>query len=222
MLFRGVLVGTASGKMGAMVASHNKGGQYLRARVVPSGKVASEFQQVVRNALGSLATAWGQLTETQRARWTDYAAAVPGKNALGDNIQLSGENWFIACNTPRLQAGEAIVNDAPTEFNRGTTLIPDLQVTGLGASSGTLSFGGTVTAPATVLMYQGRPYSLGRAKYYGQYRYVGKLDITAGASGTTFTPAFPFSGTTNACELKVVITQDDGRLSSPLTATFRP
>ena len=221
MLFRGMLVGAASGAMGAMVASHNKGGQYLRARVTPSGKVPTAEQMEVRNALASLSAAWGELTTQERDAWTLYANNVPGTNALGDAITLSGQNWYIACNTPRLQAGLARIDAAPYVFNRGTPTVENPTVTVLNASAGVVTFGSAITGPMNALLYQGRPFGAGRSKYYGGYRLADVQDLTAGATAIAFTPTFPLSGSLNSSAIKIVFTQDDGRLSTPVEVTFR-
>lgn len=222
MLFRGLLVGAASGKMGALVASHNKGGQYMRARVTPSGAVATPAQGVVRNAMSSLATAWSQdLTADQRLAWADYALNVPGTNRIGDPIQLSGQNWYIACNVPRLQAGLPRVDDAPTIFDRGTPLFPSLGVV-QNDTAGTITFGGTITAAASILVYQGHPFNIGRSKYYGSFQLVAQGDLSAGESRQTFTSAFPIDSSVSQQKYQIVVTQDDGRLSTPLGVTFQP
>lgn len=222
MLFRGTIVGAASGKMGSMVASHNKGGQYLRARVTPSGAVASPAQATVRNSLAALAAAWGtELSAEQRSAWEDYALNVPGSNALGDSIQLSGQNWYIACNVPRLQASLARVDDAPTTFDRGTPSLPGLFIT-QGDSSGTIGFGSSLTMTGNYLLYQGRPYNIGRNKYYGSYQLVTTASLAAGATGFNFTSAFPIDSGVSQQAYRLQFTRDDGRLSTPLGVTFQP
>lgn len=222
MLYRGPMgAGAASGKMGAMVAARNKGGQYLRARVVPSGRVASEFQQPIRNALASLVTQWNsELTQEQRDGWGTYALGVRVLNRLGDSIQLSGQNWFIACNTPRLQAEIAVILDAPTTFDRGTVLIPGLSGTIAGGNI-IWSSSGTVTGPCDLLFYQGQPFSAGRNKYYGSFRYIQSTHIgTVGITGGTLTPVLPLPADGSKGVLRITATQPDGRLSTPLDATF--
>lgn len=213
-------MGAASGAIGSAVASHNKGGQYLRARVVPSGAVPTFEQAIVRNSLASLAAAWSaELTPEQRDAWTNYALNVPGVNRLGDSIQLSGQNWYIACNTPRLQNALARVDDAPTIFDRGNlSLFPEIIL--LNDSAGTFILGATITAPATALLYMGRPFSVGRNKYYGSFRLTADADLTAGLSQSSFTPAFIVGSSANQVAFNLVISYDDGRLSTPFRLTF--
>ncbi len=222
MLFRGLMVGAASGKLGSVVASHNKGGQYLRARVTPTGAVPTPYQSAVRNALSSLAAAWSSdLDPDQRSGWETYALNVTGTNRLGDSIQLSGINWYIACNTPRLQAGLDRVDDAPTTYDRGSiSMVPTIPL--LNDTEGHVEYGVTLTAPANVLIYEGRPFSSGRSKYFGSMRLAKVQDITAGVTGNTFVPAFLIGSSNNQDAFDLVISYDDGRLSTPFRVTFPP
>lgn len=216
-------MGAASGAMGAAVASHNKGGQYLRARTVPSGAVPSPGQSVVRNAVSSLSPAWStELTAVQRAAWSTYALNVPGRNRLGDAIQLSGQNWYIACNTPRLQVGLSRIDDAPVTYDRGTPTVSPAIVL-LNDSAGTFDYGvesGTLTMDANAILYQGRAFNPGRSKYYGSFRVVDKFDLGGGASGGAFTPVFPIGSSENQMCFQLVFSNDDGRLSPPQRFTF--
>lgn len=221
MLFRGIVVGAASGKFGALVASHNKGGQYLRARIVPSGRIPTAQQSQVRNAVASLSAQWGStLDDSQRAGWGEYALNVPSTNALGDSIQLSGQNWFIACNTPLIQADIAPILDAPTIFDRGTpTILP--VVTALTDAGGTITLGATLAGTCTILTYMGHPYGPGRNKYYGSFQLTGVAEGVASASAVTFTPAFPIGTDPAKVAFKLVFSQTDGRLSTPQWVTFQ-
>jgi hypothetical protein len=98
------MIGGMSGSLGGLVASHNKGGTYLRRRSVPTDP-GSTAQTQVRNALGALAQDWtAVLSPSQRAGWDTYAAGVSWVDSLGQTIQLSGINMFIRSNAPRLQA----------------------------------------------------------------------------------------------------------------------
>lgn len=229
MLFRGVIVGAASGKLGAMVASHNKGGQYMRARVTPSGAVPTAFQQVVRNAVAGLVPAWSsELTDDQRNAWNIYATNVLGRNALGDAIQLSGQNWYIGSNTLRIQAGLDRVDDGPTIFDRGAVPWAP-EVLALTDSTGTISLGyaaGSLTGgDATILLFQGRPFSSGRTKYFGSFRLVAPFEESDGStlnlSGWGSQPFPAPAGTVSQQSFQLVMLRDDGRYSSPTRITFQ-
>ena len=105
MLFKSALITQASGSIGGMTASRNKGGAYFRARALPTNPNTPE-QQAVRGYLGTLANLWTNvLTPANRVLWDFYAFNVPVINAVGDSIQLTGQQMYIRANVPRLQAG---------------------------------------------------------------------------------------------------------------------
>lgn len=73
MKFKSTLLAEASGALAGLVFSHNRGGAYIRQRVIPVNP-SSSFQQAVRNFMLVCAGAWNNvLTVQQRAGWTWYA-----------------------------------------------------------------------------------------------------------------------------------------------------
>lgn len=116
MLIRFSIVAAASGSIGGLTASHNRGGPYLRTRTVPTDP-ASGFQVIMRTILGNLATAWQTLTDVQRDAWTTYGINVPITNAMGDTIFLTGQQMYVRNNAARVQAGLARVDDGPVVFS---------------------------------------------------------------------------------------------------------
>ena len=129
MLFDGVLLGRASGSMGGVTASHNRGGQYLRGRAVPTNPNTS-FQQTVRSAMSQLSARWvDTLTAVQRMAWDTYAASVLLPNPLGDPVNVGGIGMYIRSNVPRVQFGIGalpLVDDAPTVFDLGAFTAPGI------------------------------------------------------------------------------------------------
>lgn len=115
MLFKSALTTMVSGKIGGLVGSHNRGGQYFRAWVVPTNP-SSPGQQAVRTLLSVLASRWAILTSAQRDAWTMYGLNVPTTNRIGDVIYLTGQQWYIACNVARIRGGLSIVDDGPVIF----------------------------------------------------------------------------------------------------------
>jgi hypothetical protein len=96
------MIGGMSGSLGGLVASHNKGGTYLRRRSIPTDP-SSAAQVIIRGLLGNLAQEWvNTLTPSERAAWDTYAANVSWVDSLGQTIQLSGINHYIRANVPRL------------------------------------------------------------------------------------------------------------------------
>jgi hypothetical protein len=199
MLFRGPLGGgAASGKSGSVVASHNRGGQYLRARTTPTNPNTAR-QQAIRSALGSQIQAYTLvLTPTQRAGWETYAANTPARNRLGDTIHLTGQNMFARYNIPATQVaavfgggGPGNVNDAPTTYNTGE---PITSVADGGGIVGQLTYSTTPTPQLTasftlntpasengsVFLFIGRPQNSSRAFYKGPYQLATIINVADG------------------------------------------
>jgi len=222
MLWRGPHGGgAASGKAGAMVASHNKGGQYIRARTTPTNP-RTQFQQDVRNSLSTLSSSWRSLTQLQRTGWEIYGTQVPTTNALGDSIIISGIAAYVRANTPRLQAGLSLVSDAPTIFDSGDTGGFDVTLTN--ASHGTFTLqtlptGWTTGTSATAaLLYTSRPQNVTINFFGGPYRLAAVLASPATAMG--FTPAFNIGG--DQMFFRARITREDGRLSPSIDSAVFP
>lgn len=238
MLFKSEVVTQASGSIGGTTYSHNRGGMYRRARAIPVNP-ATAFQAEVRAVFSAASQAWlTDLTNLQRAGWEDYAANVPVTNVLGDQVNLTGQQWFVAANSPRLQAASkfpatsplpAIVTTAPTIFDRGSFTTPTVT---LSAATGiTLTYEAADAwaneDDAYMLIWQGRPRSVTRNFYRGPYRLV---HVIAGAVlGLTppevIAPAvvnvtgFPLLQG-NVDRLQVSVLRADGRMSERRNVGF--
>lgn len=106
----------ARGSMGGMTVSRNRSGAYARARIAPINP-QSPRQSVIRAIIAQLTAAWATvLSDVQRAAWGVFADNVPAKNKLGEVIKLSGANQYVKSNTVLLNAGLAVVADAPIVF----------------------------------------------------------------------------------------------------------
>lgn len=228
MKWRGAAIGggATSGKLGPAVASRNKGGQYLRSRVVPSGGTPTPQQEVIRNAIRSVVPSWSSLTPDQRAGWNTYGVNVPTVDVLGDTIQLSGQNWYVGSNVLATQIGEPLATDAPTTFDRGGIDLSAATFTA-GASMGTLSLGASLSSlmadggAGTLNVFCGRDYSAGRSKYFGSFQYSNTWASTSTASNLVFTLPFAHDSN-NQMAINVVIRRDDGRYTTPSRLTVSP
>lgn len=230
------LGGSLSGSLGGLTASHNRGGQYLRRRSVPVNPNTAR-QQAVRAILGSLVQAWSDdLTESERQAWRDYAAAVPRTDVLGQTITLTGQQWFIATNTPRLQqelsgltvAGNGVVSVAPTTFNTGEA-VASLTEFSILDTGPVLVVTGVLAAPASddgfALLYFGRPVNPGVRFYKGPYQFGAAVAVAAAATTFAFTidpsDSLEWAAAFQPAEanidvffgLRLILSYDDGRTS---------
>jgi len=102
------------GSIGGQVHSHNRNGNYIRARTTPVNP-QTDRQNKIRSVIQNLAQYWsGTLTQAERDAWEVYAAAITRQNKLGAQIKLTGFNHFIRSNAPRDQQDSTVIEPGPT------------------------------------------------------------------------------------------------------------
>lgn len=221
MLFKSNMVTQASGSIGGLTASRNRGGMYFRARSVPTNP-NTIYQQAVRNIFATLSAGWSVLDEEDRDRWSVFATNTPVINALGDQIYLTGQQMYIRNNAARLQAGLSTISAGPIIFG-SSTITPTPAVA---PELGTQTLGFAIddedewasTDGGALLVYMSRPQPVARAFFKGPYRYAGKvLGVTLTPPATSQTVPVPFA----ISEGQVVFTRfigvtADGRLTQEL------
>lgn len=218
--------GAASGKAGAMVASHNAAGQHLRARTTPTNP-RSQFQTAVRNAVRELSPAWNSLTDAQRQSWAVYATNTAMKNRLGDTIFLSGIAQYVRSNVSRLQAGLGRIDDAPTNFTLGD--VPDYALLAPPFSTaGTLTLGAFASdnwrneTTNSMLVYVSRPQNAGITFFNGPYQLAAVIPSSNTNQSFAVTLPFATSDTNSKYFTQSRISRGDGRLSGTFQTLEQP
>lgn len=108
----GPLAGQLSGRVGGIVFSRNRGGDYVRNG--PSPINPSTFYQVeARNALGLASTLWDTIGDPGRASWVSWAQANPVRNRLGESIRLQGNAAMVSLNARLALLGIALASAPP-------------------------------------------------------------------------------------------------------------
>lgn len=108
-----------SGSLGNIVHSRNPQGPYTRPRTIPFNP-NTLLQRPVRARFRVASRRWRRtLTAAQRQGWTDYAAAIPFCNRIGDTFFLTGQQMHIRCNAARAIPPPVFVPDAPTRRTLG-------------------------------------------------------------------------------------------------------
>lgn len=210
--------GAASGKAGAMVASHNAAGQHLRARTTPTNP-RTGFQTAVRNAVRTLSPGWNSLTDLQQGSWATYAQNVTLTNRLGDAMKISGIAHYVRSNVSRIQAGLPTIATAPGIFNLGD--IPDTSlVISANSAAASITLTGLTTSDwagqtnNSMLVYTSRPQNFGIAFFNGPYQLATVIPSSNATAGPfTFTMPFAAAATGSQIFYKVRVTRGDGRLS---------
>ena len=114
MKYIGLLSSAASGKLGGIVASHNRGGTYFRHHAVPV-QPRTPAQTLVRNQLQGFSSAFKNLTQAQIAGWNALALTVTLKSKLGTTYNPTGQQLFVSCNKHLAAINiTALLSNAPT------------------------------------------------------------------------------------------------------------
>lgn len=218
-LFTSPILAEASGSVGGLVFSHNKGGGYIRARATVTNPNTPQ-QQVVRSLLSQLTATWvTTLTDIQRQAWTDYAANVPLPNALGAPRNVSALNMYVRTNVPLIQAGFARQDAAPTLFTLG-----DFTAAAGAASAGPQNIAISFTTTdawvdeddAGMLIYVSRQQNNTINFFKGPYQFAGSIDgdsIAPPTSPATIPVPFPLTAG-NKLFFRQQVVRADGRLSA--------
>lgn len=184
MKFTSALVTAASGSVGGLTASRNRGGMYFRARAIPVNPSSTQ-QQAVRTNLSSLAAGWtDDLDDAQRAAWNTFGVNTVVVDSLGAERQISGFNHWVRANALRLQAGLSVVLNAPTNFTGVSFGEPEIADWDLANQQVDVSYSNTAwrtEVGGALLVYLSRPQGAGISYFRGPYRLAG---VVLGASGT--------------------------------------
>lgn len=173
------LVSDMRNKLNGSVLSKNRAGNYIRNKTTPVNPQTSA-QQANRQKLGSMSSAWGGLTDAQRASWRGAVSSFPYTDIFGDRKELDGKSLMIKLNLNLLNAGAAQIQDAPA-----SVAIPELAIESFGATvSGGLTLGinlQTIPVGFALLVYATPKVGGGVYFVKNQYRLLGAFTATAGA-----------------------------------------
>lgn len=178
MKFKSGLVTQASGSVGGMTASRNRGGLYLRARAMPVNP-ATAAQTDVRAIFSAAATRWRDvLTATQRNAWDQYAELTPLPDALGEPRNVGGLGMYVRGMVPRRQASLEYVDAGPA-----TTGVPTFTPVVAGSLDPTAGLGITIVntdgwasqPTGALLVYMSRGVSEARNFFKGPFQFVGRV-----------------------------------------------
>lgn len=159
-----------SGSKGNTTFSRNKGGPYARSRATPTNPNTNR-QQASRSVFGTQASAWNALTQAQRDQWDTYAETHTTKNALGQDIHISGLAWTVMLNSRLADAGVAVNTTPPP--TTAMAALESLTVTFTDADTLSVAFGGTISGTGYIQLWQTPPGTQGSSPNKNQSRLVG-------------------------------------------------
>lgn len=222
MKFKSQVLTQASGSIGGVVYSHNRGGLYQRARSIPVNP-QTPAQSAARNAMSSASTIWSTLlSESQRMAWEEYAANSPVTDVFGDPLLLSGQQMYIRCMTPRLRIGEGAVFNGPTTFGLGAIQNTGINEIQSGGTTVDIEFDDSDSwaneTGGFLIVQLGRQQSPTINYFRGPYRFAGRFpgdDITPPTSPDSVTNPFETNYTEgNKVFARIVGSLADGRLTN--------
>lgn len=100
IIFSGIGVTDIRGKVGGSVFSNNKGGAFIRNRVM--GTYPGTSAQVAHTAsVSGLSGQWRSLTSEEQTAWIVAAASGdwPRTDSLGNRYDMTGQQLFVSVNT---------------------------------------------------------------------------------------------------------------------------
>lgn len=222
-----ILMTDLSGKIGGLVFSHNAGGVYIRAAVIPTNPNTPQ-QVVVRNAVALLTSVWsGELTQAQRDSWDLYAANVTLTNRIGEQKNVSGLAMYIRSNVGQIQMSQARNDDGPPVFNLGAFTAPSMFNATVAAQTVDIGFRNTLLSDAwanetggTLGIFLSRPQNVGINFFIGPYRFAGFVagDPIPPTSPVTITVPFAIALGQRLFG-RFVAQRADGRLAAETRAT---
>jgi hypothetical protein len=166
-----------SGSYAGVTSSRNRYGQYLRNRSTPV-QPNTTFQLNQRARFTTNAAGWRGITDAQKAGWLSLGLMISRTDSLGSSYTLNGFGAYCSVNNNKLDAGDAVVSDAPAIVTP-----PDLVTVTLTATSVALSVAYTATplgAGVRLFIFVSPQQSAGR-KFNGDYRL---LTVTAAAAAS--------------------------------------
>lgn len=209
-----------SGSLGGNTFARNRAGNYVRARTTPINPQTPRMS-AIQAIIAQVTAAWANLlSDAQRAAWAIFANNVPSTNKLGEVIKLSGFNQYVKSNTVLLNAGLAVVADAPILFTlpgEDPTFATEVDA-GTGIIS--VTFDDTRDwvdeSGAGLIVQMGIPVSPGIDFFDGPWRHAGVIlgdDVAAPTSPDT-TIAVPFEvGDGQKVFTRGKVVRLDGRVS---------
>jgi hypothetical protein len=180
----------SSGSQAGTTASRNRFGQYFRTRAIPVNP--STPQQLVQRArMSSNAAGWRALTDAQRASWESLGANISRTDALGSTYTLNGFMAYCSVNNNKLDAGDAVVADAPAIVTPVGILTATITLT---AAALSIAYTATPLAAATRLMSFVSPQKSAGRQFNGDYRLIAVSAAAAASPANIYAAYFARMG----------------------------
>lgn len=216
MKYTSMVYSAASGSVGGLTYSRNRGGLYTRRRAIPTNP-ATEAQGIARTNMATAVSLWtNTLTSAQRAGWNTYAQNTPTVDVLGQAQTLSGQQMFVRNTTTRLVAGLPNILAGPTASGLGLTPSWDADPT----IDDTQHLDGVATVTGAgvlgdLVVYVSRPVTPSRTTAHETRRYAATEGPPVAGVFTVATSAQPYEYILGQrVRVTCVYCDDTGRVSA--------
>lgn len=192
MKYKSQTFSQASGSVGGLTFSRGKGGNYTRARAIPTNR--NSAGQIAQRAKFQFFTqAWSQLSAAERNAWNS-AANLPEwkvKNTLGDMISLSGKALYMKLNLNLAMIGTTVINTPPAFISKPAVTDLSLDIT---SESFEVTFNADSDTYNTYLIWATPPMGMGVSYNANLFRFLKAVTTTSPAECFTEYQAL-FGGT---------------------------
>jgi hypothetical protein len=175
-----------SGSVAGQTSSRNRFGQYRRTRATPVNP-NSVPQLTARGRLSTLAGNYRSLTLNQQEGWAGLGALMTRTDSLGQQYDLSPLQAYVAVNSTRLAAGDAVVLDAPVLGSPAPLSSATVTAT---VAAHTVAYTATPLAAGVRLFIYASPQRSAGRSFESDYRLI---VVTAPAAASPANIAAPYA-----------------------------
>jgi hypothetical protein len=166
-----------SGKLNGWVASRNRGGAFMRAKVTPLNP-STTAQQNARGILGALSTQWSQLTDAQRLSFNNAVQDFSRTDIFGDVRNPSGINLYVKLNANLINTGRAQIVAAPAKEEIIFSAIDSVTMD-VSSQTGTITLADELLDGSTVLLFATPTLTNGTRFVKNRLRAIGFYEVQA-------------------------------------------
>jgi hypothetical protein len=166
-----------SGKLNGWVASRNRGGAFMRAKVTPLNP-STTAQQNARGILGALSTQWSQLTDAQRLSFNNAVQDFSRTDIFGDVRNPSGINLYVKLNANLINTGRAQIVAAPAKEEIIFSAISSVNMD-VSSQTGSITLADELLDGSIVLLFATPTLTNGTRFVKNRLRVIGFAEVSA-------------------------------------------
>jgi hypothetical protein len=174
----GALIVEGRGKIGGYIASKNRGGAYMKAKISPSNP-QSTAQTLVRSEFTVISQSWKLLTDAERLSWNGSVSNFAKTDIFGDLRNPSGSNLYQSLNLNLANIGQSYITTPPQIVTSPAPLIITVTANGTSPALSIAWTSGAIAAGFTVVVESTAGQSAGRSFFKSKFRKIGLIAAAA-------------------------------------------